>query len=204
MADMTITQAFATRRSVREFQDTAVSLNAVKKLVWAAQGITGDDGKRTVPSAHALYPLRLLLAAGHVDGLDQGLYAVEPKDLRLKSLEKGDVRLSLQMAAIDQPHWIMDAACIIVICADMITPSRAFSEQRPYGQRGLRYVYLEAGAAAQNIQLGCMSEGLGSVWVGGFNDEATAEALGLDVPLTPIVQVCIGHPASEREARVRY
>jgi nitroreductase len=90
----------------------------------------------------------------------------------------------------------MDAACVIIICADMVTPSQAFVDQKPFGSRGARYVYLEAGAAAQNLQLQAVAEGLGSVWVGGFNDEATADVLGLRAPLAPIIQLCVGYPAS--------
>ncbi|MFB9869171.1 nitroreductase family protein [Vreelandella sulfidaeris] len=66
---------------------------------------------------------------------------------------------------------------------------------KPYGARGARYVYLEAGAAAQNLQLQAVAQGLGSVWVGGFDDEATGHILGLKVPLTPIILLCVGHPA---------
>lgn len=155
---MTITQAFANRRTVRRFHDTAFSLDTVKRLVWAAQGSTGDDGKRTVSSADALYPLRLLVAASHVERLYQELYEVDSKDLSLKSLANGNVRPALQLAAVDQPHWTIEAARTIIICADMIAPNHAFSKQRPYGQHDLRYVYLEAGAAARDVRLAWMAE----------------------------------------------
>src|SRR5690606_34012618 len=97
--------------------------------------------------------------------------------------------------AIGGPQWMMDAACIIIICADMATPGQVFADQKPFGSRGSRYVYLEAGAAAQNLQLQAVAEGLGSVCVGGFDDEATADVLGLRAPFAPIVQLCVGYPA---------
>ncbi|WP_319518777.1 nitroreductase family protein [uncultured Martelella sp.] len=80
---------------------------------------------------------------------------------------------------------------------DMLAAAQAFFEQQPYGARGERYVYLEAGAVAQNIQLQAVEEGLGSVLVGGFDDEATAGVLELPAPLAPLTLMCIGFPASE-------
>lgn len=196
MPNATLSQVLSQRRTVREFSDSSIPLQVLKNLLWAGQGITGADGKRTVPSAHALHPLRLYLQASRVTDLDQGLYEVDPTDHCLKQVTGSDLRSSLTKAAIGNPQWMMDAACIIIICADMIGPTQAFADQRPYGSRGARYAYLEAGAAAQSVQLQAVAEGLGSVWVGGFNDEATADILGLSAPLAPIIQLCVGYPCT--------
>jgi len=45
------------RRSVRNFRDQALTKVELAQLLWAAQGVTGPDGARAVPSAGALYPL---------------------------------------------------------------------------------------------------------------------------------------------------
>ena len=58
-----------------------------------------------------------------------------------------------------------------------------------------RYAWIEAGAAAQNIQLQATAEGLGSVLVAGFRDEATAAALALETPIMPLIHLCFGWPA---------
>ncbi|NYT60486.1 SagB/ThcOx family dehydrogenase [Alcaligenaceae bacterium] len=195
MAEISLKQALLQRRTVRDFSDAAVPVQALERLLWAAQGVTGPDGNRTAPSAHAVHPLRLYVQVGRVTGLDQGLYEVGADDHVLRLLHGRDLRPSLAGAAIDEQPWIRQAACIVVICADMVTPGRAFADQRPLGRRGARYVYLEAGAAAQNLQLQAVAEGLGCVGVGGFNDEATADVLELGIPLEPVMQLCIGYPA---------
>lgn len=197
LAEITLTHALRHRRTVRDFSDTAIPLEALERLIWAAQGVTGDDGKRAAPSAHAMHPLRLLVVANNVSTLDKGLYEVDPGDLSLKVVNALDVRPALREASIGAPQWITDAACIIIVCADMVAPTQAFIEQKPYGARGARYVYLEAGAAAQNLQLQAVAENLGSVWVCGFNDEATADVLGLQAPLSPIILFCVGHPQAK-------
>jgi len=195
--DIPLSQALSRRRSVRVFSDQPIPLVALENILWAAEGRSGDGNRRTVPSAHALYPLRLFVLAGRVDGLESGLYATEPAGLKLRRINSADLRKALSMAAIGNPEWVENASCIIAICADMLAPAQAFIEQPPYGARGERYVFMEAGAAAQSIQLMAVAEGLGSVLVGGFDDEATARVLTLPSPLAPLALMCIGAPAPE-------
>ena len=196
MPDITLTDALSRRRTVRDFTGAAISRDTLNRLIWAAQGITRADGKRTTPSAHALHPLWLFVVANRVDGLGESLFAVDPADLALKDMNRSGVALALKNAALDDLQCMLDAACIVAICADMVTPSRAFADQKPYGARGARYVSMEAGAAAQNLQLQATAEGLGCVWVGGFDDDAAAVALGLEAPLAPLILLCVGQPAS--------
>ncbi len=50
---------------------------------------------------------------------------------------------------------------------------------RKYGTRGIRYVHLEAGHAAQNALLQATALGLGAVVIGAFDDAALKERLAL-------------------------
>ena len=63
-----------------------------------------------------------------------------------------------------------------------------------YGDRALRYVYIEAGHAAQNILLQSVALGLGGVPVGAFRDDAVAEVLGLPEGWMPLYIIPTGHP----------
>ena len=193
MPDISLAHALAQRRTIREFSDKPVTRQALENLLRAAQGITNQDGKRTVPSAHALHPLRLYVQTHNVVGLGSGLYDVDDINQSLRQINSSDLRWDLRNAAIGEPKWITDAACIIIICADMATPTRVFADQKPHGMRGTRYVYLEAGAAAQSLQLQAVAEGLAGVLVGGFDDETTSDVLGLPAPLAPVIQFCVGY-----------
>jgi SagB-type dehydrogenase family enzyme len=51
---------------------------------------------------------------------------------------------------------------------------------RKYGNRGLRFLFLEAGAMAQNIHLACEALGLGSFDCASVYDDEVHEALGID------------------------
>lgn len=103
-----------------------------------------------------------------------------------------DIRSALREAAVDDQYWITDAACTLTISADFVTPCKSFADQKPYGSRGSRYVFIEAVAAAQNILLQAVAEGVGAVMVAGFDDSATAEYLGLAPHIAPVLHICAG------------
>ncbi|MCK0746189.1 SagB/ThcOx family dehydrogenase [Chromohalobacter nigrandesensis] len=189
-------QIARSRYSCRDFSPQPVPRALLDRLLGIAQGITHAGSKRSVPSAGALYPLHLLAIAGRIRDLDAATYTFAPENCMLKTHLDHDIRDALQQAALDDQPWIGQAAGIITICADMGTATQAFGDQPPYGTRGQRYAWIEAGAAAQNIQLQATAEGLGSVLVAGFHDEATAEALALEAPITPLIHLCFGWPAS--------
>lgn len=169
-----------TRRSVREYADGSLTLAEVARLLWAGQGISHSSEKRTAPSAHGLNPLSLHLAAGDVADVDKGLYRYEPRSNALEVVGSGDVRGQLFHAAIDEQPWLRSCAALIVIAGDVQRAERAFADQPPDGKRGRRYIYMEAGAAAQNIALQAAELRIASVVVGGFDDAAVKRCLGLE------------------------
>ncbi|SMF17148.1 SagB-type dehydrogenase domain-containing protein [Tistlia consotensis] len=195
MAATALEEALARRRSCRDFADSPVPLAAARALLWAAQGITGEAGGRTAPSAHGLHPLALRLVAGRIEGLEPGIHAVAADTRGLTRLVEGDRREMLREAALEDQPWIARAAGILSLAADLEAGRAHFADQSPAGERGARYLYIEAGAVAQNVQLAAVAAGLGAVLVAGFEDAATAEALGLEPPLGPLLHLCFGWPA---------
>jgi SagB-type dehydrogenase family enzyme len=153
-------------------------------LLWAGNGLL-TDGRRTVPSAGAAYPLRLLLVCGDVDGIAAGVYRYEPQDSSLAPVAGGDRRQELCESCLLQP-WVREAPASIVIAAD---PAATIER---YGERGNRYVYLEAGHSSQNIYLECAGLGLGTVAVGAFDDSLVAAVTGLLEAEIPIYVMPVG------------
>ena len=58
---------------MRAFSDSSLTLSEVGQLLWAAQGVTGERGHRTAPSAGATYPLEVYLVTGKVEGAGTGV-----------------------------------------------------------------------------------------------------------------------------------
>jgi SagB-type dehydrogenase family enzyme len=174
-----VEEALHRRRSIREYQEGALSLVEVSQLLWAAQGITHGDSRRTVPSAGALYPLEVYLLAGDVEGLPAGLYKYQPQEHSITLKAGGDYRRKLCDAAQNQ-EMILDAPASIVV-------SGIFARTTvKYHKRGEQYVHNEVGAVAQNLHLQAESLGLGTVFIGAFSDEQVSKALNLPEQEQPL------------------
>ena len=178
-------QLLAQRRSIRDYQATALELTEIGQLLWAAQGITHLQGLRTAPSAGALYPLELYVVTGRIEGLAQGVYHYDPRHHQLMKTSDGDLRDALTRAALSQ-GWIRYASAIIVFTADYERTTKK------YGKRGKRYVHIEVGHAAQNLFLQSESFGLATVVVGAFNDDEVARLLRLPADLQPLLLMPVG------------
>jgi SagB-type dehydrogenase family enzyme len=173
------------RRSIRQFRDVPLALEDLGQLLWAAQGITDRAGFRTSPSAGALYPLEVYVVAGNVQGLPIGLYHYIPRAHSLRRIADWDKRQALAHAAYDQPA-IAEAPAILALCAvyERVTGK--------YGERGLRYVHMEAGHAAQNVYLQTVSLQLGTVVLGAFDDRDVKGVLSLNGRETPLYLMPVG------------
>lgn len=181
-----LNRALQERRSVREYADQALTPKELAELLWAAQGITSLGGYRTAPSAGALYPLEVWVAIGHVKGMEPGLYRYDPREHVLKKTKSGDLREALAEASLGQ-MWMAPAPAMIILTG---VPSRTKSR---YGDRGMRYVYMEVGHAGQNISLAAVALNLGTVVVAAFEDAAVAKVLDLPAGEVPLYIMPVGH-----------
>jgi len=185
--ETSVGSALRGRRSVREFQREPLTLAEVSQLLWATQGITDPEGKRTAPSAGALYPLEVLLVAGKVGALPAAVYRYRPREHDLVCMAEGDKRAKLANAALGQ-EWLADAPVTIAIAAVYDRTARK------YRQRAERYVPMEAGHAAQNVHLQAVALDLGTVVVGAFDDVEVKRVLSLAPNEQPLCLMPVGKP----------
>lgn len=187
-SNVSIEEALLKRRSVREYKDEPISLQQVSQLLWAAQGITSTIGLRTAPSAGALYPLEIYLIVGNVIGLAPGVYHYVPTIHMLELMSEGDKRNNLARAALAQNDVQHGSVDIVISAIYQKTTVK-------YGDRGKRYVYMEAGHAAENIYLQVISLGLGTVTIGAFDNSAVKSVLNLPSKEDPLYIMPVGKPA---------
>lgn len=165
-------EAIYNRRSIRKYKNEKLSFDILSKFLWASYG-KNALGKKTVPSAGATYPLEIYVVIGNVENIENGIYHYDGVRHLIKLIKKGDFRKELAIKSYKQ-MFIADASFIIVISADFKkTTSR-------YGDRGYRYVYMEAGHSGQNIHLVASSLRLGTVMIGAFDDKGVKDVLGID------------------------
>lgn len=197
-----VEKALATRRSVRAFKDEPLSIGTLSQLVWATQGITlktdaplnwqwgpWQGGRRTAPSAGALYPLELYVFVGNVDGLKPGLYKYKPQTHQLLVVASRDKRSELATAALGQ-KWIETAPCVVVVGA---VYSRM---EAKYRERAARYVHIEVGHAVENLCLQAVALDLGTTMVGAFKDDEVKKVAGMAQDEQPLAIVPIGKRTS--------
>lgn len=112
---------------------------------------------------------------------------------------KDDERRQALAAAAHHQLFVAQAPVAIVVCADL--PRIA----NRYGERGTGlYVFQDTAAAVQNLLLTATAFGLGTCWVGSFDDEAVAEVVGAKRGvLRPVAVIPVGYPAEEPAQRPR-
>jgi len=175
------------RRSVRRFRDQALSKDELGQLLWAAQGVTGPEGGRAVPSAGALYPLELHVIARDVASLRAGIYRYQVGRHELLLERPGYDLEALSGAAFGQ-DWITSAPVCISIAAVFERTTMK------YGDRGQRYVCLEAGHAAESLMLQAVALSLATTMVGAFSDDAVGRLLSLGANEIPLCLIPVGRP----------
>jgi SagB-type dehydrogenase family enzyme len=175
-------ETLAQRRSVRDFGTQPLALAELGQLLWAAQGITNEQGFRTAPSAGALYPLEIYVATA------DGVFHYQPDGHELVVVSQDDARSRLYQAALRQEPVRQAPAVFVVTAVYERTASKYGEERAP------RYVHLEAGHAAENLLLEAAALGLGAVPIGAFQDEQVQQVLQLPADHQPLYLIPVGHP----------
>lgn len=182
------------RLTAREFTGEGLELGQLARILALSYGITqAQEGTpfprdlRVIPSGGALYPLELYLYANRVEGLGPGLYHYNPECHNLDLLREGDARERVAGLFV-QPSFASSAAAIMFVAAFF---ARSVFK---YGDRGYRFILLEAGHLGQNANLVAQEMGLATANVGGYFDRDVDRYLGLDgVNRSTVYALFIGH-----------
>ncbi|MCR6850383.1 SagB/ThcOx family dehydrogenase [Bacillus sp. IBL03825] len=158
------------RLSCREFGTDPLFKKELIFLMWSAYGKVNTLYRHTVPSAGAIYPLRLILLSLSVKGLEPGFYTYETHTGKLKT---SNIPLPSPVSSWFRTKHVNyeKTAAIIFMIGNL---SRICPK---YGERGYRYLLLEAGHSAQNLCLASTALGIPHLPVGGFDDQVVNNAL---------------------------
>ncbi|ADE35706.1 SagB/ThcOx family dehydrogenase [Methanohalophilus mahii] len=178
MDSVDLKRAIEARRSIRNFTGSSLSLQDLAWLLWATQGVKKvmDDVAtfRTVPSAGARHSFETYLSIGNVEGLEQGLYRYLALEHSIVEEQQDENIMSkVAHACLDQSFVHNCGAVFIWV---------AISERMGwrYGERGYRYLHLDAGHVCQNLYLASQAVKCGVCAVAAFKDDELNSLLGLD------------------------
>jgi nitroreductase len=132
-----------------------------------------------------------ILLAGHMApsaGNLQGREFIVVRDAHTRSL--------ISDAALGQ-RFIEEATVCIVVCTNLPR-----TKQR-YGKRAELYVIQDTSASVMNMMLQACDLGLGTCWVGAFDESAIAKILGVPEGIRPVAIMPVGVPDETPEAPPR-
>ncbi len=190
---LSVEAAMVAKKTVRHFSKKPLTLEQVSQILWSANGDLPTDAitsatRKVIASAGALYPLEVFLLTGKdtVGALPPAVYRYNPRKHALETVAAGDKRSGVAGASFSQ-MWLAKAPAIVLIAA---VPPRTTVK---YGKRGMRYIFMEVGAADQNIYLQAEALGLHAGTVGAFQDPLVAKAAKLPSSAMPALLVAIGN-----------
>lgn len=141
-----------------------------------------------VPSGTIGRLLQAACRAPSAGNIQPWLFVVVTKEAVLRQLAK----------AAGGQNFLLQAPVCIVVCAE---PKKSAAK---YGDRGSQLFCIQDTAAAiQNLLLTATGYGLGTCWVGSFNEEEVREALELGPEYRPMALIPVGYPDQEITPRAR-
>ena len=166
------------RRSRHKYRREPVSLSELSVLLQNSCGITDRTEKgisgRAQPSGGGRFPIELyplVLASGQ--DVPAGLYHYDVKHHQLETLWQRVFDREF-IESLFTYEWVADAAVVFLMTAVFART------QMKYGDRGYRYILLEAGHIGQNIHLTVEALGLKCCALGGTRDSAIESLLDID------------------------
>jgi len=176
--DTDLRAAIEARITVRHYSDQLLSLEELSFLLWTTQGVRQVTARpvtlRNVPSAGARHAFETYLLVNHVDGLQPGLYRYVAGEHALLLLDGSeDVNERLTRGCYEQKQVATSAVTFFWVAV----LERMYWR---YGERGYRYLFLDAGHVCQNLYLAAQAVGGGVCAIAAFDDDLLNTELGID------------------------
>jgi SagB-type dehydrogenase family enzyme len=168
----------AQRQSRDAFSGVALSLKELSSILKYSCGEIGptESGMihRAQPSGGARYPIEAyVLVFQESAELPTGVYHYNVKHHSLDIVWKRQFSKK-DIANLFSYEWVQNSSAALILTG-------VFSRTKmKYGQRGLRYVLLEAGHIGQNVYLTSQELGIGCTAMGGSKDGMIEDLLGID------------------------
>ncbi|MBE6248058.1 MAG: SagB/ThcOx family dehydrogenase [Prevotella sp.] len=176
--DASLMQALTDRASQREFADKQLSLEDLSSLLWAANGVNREDGKRTAPSAVNAQDVDIYVS------MASGAYLYDAKQSQLTRITTEDLRSAV---CGKQP---MEAPVFLVMVADISRYPEGLASQRPLVES---FAAMDAGYVSQNICLYCSAAKLATVPRASMDKEALTKSLNLKDTQIPLLNNPVGY-----------
>lgn len=170
-------QAIEGRRSIRTYSKEPLTIEELSYLLWVTQGVvkvTPGATFRNVPSAGARHALETYLLINNVRDVPEGIYRFLAMDHKLVEINTDPDIADRVTEGCSGQDFIKKSAVTFIWVAD------AYRMKWRYGERGYRYLHLDAGHACQNLYLSAGSVDCGVCAIAAFSDDDMNDLLELD------------------------
>ena len=176
--DAALREVVEKRRSLRTYAEAPLTIEELSFLLWCTQGVKPESTDkytlRTVPSAGARHAFETVLSIQRVRDVPSGLYQYDAAAHGLIAWPSPDDAADRLTAACLGQSMVRQGAATFIWVAE-----RERMAWR-YGERGVRYLFLDAGHVCQNLHLAAESIAAGACAIGAFSDDDINGLLGFD------------------------
>ena len=158
---MPLMQALNERVTLREFSDKMLTDQQLSDLLWAANGVNRDNGKRTAPSARNCQEIDIYVL------MSTGTYLYLADKHALQLVDAADIRSQAAM----QP-FVAKAPVLLMFVANYDKMTGMDKDAKEF------YGATDAGFVSQNVYLYCASEKLATVVLGSIHRDFLEKKLG--------------------------
>jgi hypothetical protein len=177
-AQADLVQALENRKSVRDYRRERLAAQDLSAVLWAANGVNRDYGRRTAPSAFGNEYIELYVVG------DEGAWRYDASTHRLKAAGPAGLK-----GRLTSQRFVGRASHVLVFIAD----PRKFPGFFTSGEERLRWAHATAGAIAQNVYLMAAARGIGTCLVAGVDGDAIRKGLGLPADAIPLYVMPLGY-----------
>lgn len=177
-AQADLVQALENRKSVRDYRQERLAVQDLSAVLWAANGVNRDYGRRTAPSAFGNEYIEIYVVG------DDGAWRYDAPAHRLRAAGPAGLK-----GRLTSQRFVGRASHVLVFVAD---PGK-FPGFFTSGEERLRWAHATAGAIAQNVYLMAAARGIGTCLVAGVDGDAIRKGLGLPSDAIPLYVMPLGY-----------
>ena len=173
-----LVSALEKRKSVRDYRSEKLSTQDLSAILWAANGVNRDYGRRTAPSAFGNEYIDVYVVS------DEGAWHYDASAHHLKAAAPAGLK-----ARLTSQRFVGRASHVLVLVAD----SGKFPGFFASSEERLRWAHATAGAIAQNVYLMAAARGIGTCLVAGIDEVAIRKGLSLSNAAIPLYAMPLGY-----------
>ena len=155
---ISVMDALKQRQSSRNFVDKNLSPVQLSKILWAANGINRENGKRTVPAALGVYSVEVYAVTR------EGIFLYDETNHKLKLIAEGDFR-----SVTTTGQSFVSKAAVNLVYVEMPAAWQNSKHRTPPREAQISFANILVGAMIQNVALAAETEGLGNCVRGSIN-----------------------------------